>query len=148
VFLAVGDDDDARYMTEYDRQWRRSRQLGPPRSVLFSWIDEPPGLRFCDFMAWHYVLNSVEMPAGKPHRPRVNLERPDWVEEQILRPTRTAENWKRHERRGVVQGMVPRLDLRTADAIWAPNKQIARALLRLGFRSERVEVRRLRVRPI
>jgi hypothetical protein len=129
VFLGVGENDDARYMTNYDRQWQReSLRRGPPHKVLSSWVDEPPELRFCDYMAWHYVLNSIEMLADGSHQPRVSLENPAWIEEQILGTRRTAANWCRHERRGVVQGLVPRLDLRTADEIWAPNRQTARAL--------------------
>jgi hypothetical protein len=149
VFLAVGDGDDARAISGYDLQWRRrtpaEAAAGPPPSqVLFSWRAAPHGCVYSDYDYWHIVLNSVSW--GDDHRARVEGAGPG-VRRWVLKPSYRPSDWLRRARRspGSVQATVPRLDLRTADAVWCRNRAARDELIARGFDPARVAVRRMRV---
>ncbi len=103
VFLAAGAGDEDRWMTGYQDQWRRApaaRGEEKPRAskVLFSWGAPPPGTVFMDFLAWHMVLNSVEVSPEDPHRPRLR-PLPGFYERQIWKRSWRQSGWMRMARR-------------------------------------------------
>lgn len=132
LFLAVGDDDEARRITGY------AHGSDP---VLFSWRTAPAGCVYSDHASWHIVLNSVRRDGHAARVEGLGAR----VPAMVLKPSYRPSAWLRLARAhpGWVQAAVPRLDLRSADAVWCRNRAARRELLARGFARERVEVRRV-----
>ncbi len=157
IFLAVGP-EDAIGMTGYQHNWRRVvrssregrilRKPGEsPDVVLFVWKTPLPGIVYSDYGDWHWILNSVEFDRENPHIARLTAI-PPRVEKMVFHPSWPPSRWLRASmdpNGDAVQGLVPALDLRTADEVWCRREASRRALIRMGFRPERVLVQRVTV---
>jgi hypothetical protein len=155
LWLAVGADEEAAYMSGYSSQFARLlswskqgrvyRQPGAfPSDVLFSWAQSPAGARYLDYSNWHYPLNAVY----EVSRHQKDCEVPKSFEPSIFRPSWSETRWLREALRepGTVQAVSPLLDLRSADRVRVRSAAAKRELVARGFPGERVEVYRLAVR--
>lgn len=144
LFLAVGETDEDRQMTYYQRQFSRRLHSGPRNKVLFSFTSVQDDPVFTDFVNWHIILNAVTENGDDPHQLHVQLNR-SRDEASVLRPSWSRSRWLAYARShpADVQGAVPRLDLSQAEEIWAPSRRVADRLAELGFDRDRVLVRRL-----
>lgn len=154
LWLAVGADEDAIYMTGYASQFTRIiswskegnkyRKTGEfPSDVLFSWQQAPQGAFYLDYSNWHVVLNSVYLHCKDGHQAEIR-DISSWWERQILRPSWKKSDWQRVTIRGThsVQAVCPQLDLRSADLVRVRNKKEKIRLEKMGFRN--VEVWRIK----
>lgn len=150
LFLSVGKDQAAWYMTGYAGQWSRIlgtqykdgkietlyRQKGQfPSLVMFS-FDDLPEASFSSFHWWHCALNGASSVTSKE-------------EEQILRPHYSPKDWilKSNRDPGSVQAHVKQLDLSQATRIWCRSKAAKQELIDRGFDSQLIEVKHLPVGP-
>jgi len=155
LFLAVGSTDNDLRMTGYANQFQRPSPTVevPNNSVLFSWLRSPSThLRYTCYDHWHIALNCVSYPDyphsddKKRHRTEIVGMTPQ-MESWVFHNSWKESDWLRMARRDPhsVQGVVPQLDLRSADEVWCRNKGTRRELLRMGFREDQVIVKRLAV---
>jgi hypothetical protein len=88
-------------------------------------------------------LNSIRQVGDDAPVSRVELDDPDETESAIIQPTWTVDDWWAYARHSEVQAVAVRMDLSTAEEIWAPSKHVAHALRDCEFDPDRILVRRL-----
>jgi len=143
LFMAYGHSDMNIGITGYDNNWRscvsscyrngkyvgvRRKKGEFPNYVLFSYASVPDAV-FMDYLDWFLVLNSYNI--GYDIRQR--------YVKMIFKRSWSVADWRRRVKKhpGTVMAVVPKLDLRTADAVSARNAATVKELTSMGFSNVR-----------
>jgi hypothetical protein len=138
LFLAYGETDEDIRMTGYQQNWMRvisSRyqcgkniveyvKKGEAKNYILFSFESVQSPVFIDYDEWFCVLNSY--PSYDIKKSVVKrLFKPDWNREQWTKKVRREPHH--------VMVVVPHLDLRLANRIWARNKKTVTELHKIGF---------------
>jgi hypothetical protein len=131
LFLAVGEEQDAIYMTGYQHQWRKNTEVN---YALFSYKDMPPDGNFTDAMIWgNVILNSYP-----------DYDIPLYLKRHLFKYSWSTTKWIKEARKDPMSAelVVPRLNLASANLISVRNNNTRKELQKRGF-TQPIEIRRI-----
>lgn len=112
--------------------------------ILFAWYTAPPGLIYTRYDAWCSVLNAIQIGVDRPHKCFIG-QIPEEEVRAIFEPSLTESEWIAcavdPSCPFSVQGIVPEIDLGTADEVWCSDAASRNRLVQLGFDATVVTIR-------